>query len=116
MLKFLVIFCIAAVSRAVPTIPQLQTRLAPDVLSLDDLWGSYYKSLGGVAFSGRTVSSLLGPLLEYKYSLTPTQLRNAVVFSGYKPRLRRIVWNLLTGRKHVKIGVIGTSVSWGTGE
>ena len=100
---------------AVPTIEQLQKRMAPAEAGLDALWADYTAQLEAVQIASQPLQTSLGPLAKYPFSLSPTQLQRSFISSGNNPRLRRIVQRLLTGRKHVKVGVIGTSVSWGTG-
>jgi len=58
---------------------------------------------------------MLGPVLHYNYSLSPTQLRRSHAHAGTPYRLRRVIRDLFTGQRPIHIGVIGTSVSWGTG-
>lgn len=100
---------------AVPTIPQLQDRLAPDSEALAKLWAEHEQQLGRIQVDGQPLTELMGPIARYPFSLHPIQLRRSLFNFGSKARLRRVVSDLFTGRKHVKIGVIGTSVSWGTG-
>ncbi len=58
---------------------------------------------------------LLGPLLDHNFSLTPTQLQRGIAHMGANHRLRRAVRDMRKGEKTLNVGVIGTSVSFGTG-
>jgi lysophospholipase L1-like esterase len=89
--------------------PQVPTNAAPQE------WRTYYEHLCSLAVAGQPLCGLLGPLLQWKYSLTPTQLRRAAAHVGPNQRLRRVVRDLITGHAPVNVGVIGTSVSYGTG-
>ncbi len=80
-------------------------------------WQSYYGHLCSLHIGQQQLCSLLGPsFLDHNYTLTPTQLRRALTYMGPNQRLRRVVRDMITGRNAVNVGVIGTSVSWGTGE
>eukprot|EP00955_Chlamydomonas_euryale_P083601 363873-Chlamydomonas_euryale.AAC.18 len=78
-------------------------------------WKAYYHHLCGLSIAGQPLCGLLTHLIQWKFSLTPTQLRRAAAHVGPNHRLRRVVRDLITGHAQVNIGVIGTSVSFGTG-
>ena len=62
------------------------------------------------------MSNLLGSVVNnYKFSLPELQLRRGAVYTGANSRLRRVVRDLLTGRRPVRVGVVGGSISWGQG-
>ncbi len=79
-------------------------------------WGQYFTHLCSLHVGNQGLCPLLGPLLQYNFSLTPTQLRQGATYIGPNRRLRRVVRDLFTGHANVSIGVIGTSVAYGTGE
>ena len=56
---------------------------------------------------------MLGNL--HNFTLTPTQLKRGLAHLGANHKLRRVLRDLKSGKANVSIGVIGTSVSWGTG-
>ncbi|KAG1663229.1 hypothetical protein FOA52_004430 [Chlamydomonas sp. UWO 241] len=93
-----------------PTDDQISMDVAPQAE-----WRAYYEHLCSLHVAGQPLCGLLGPLLQWNYSLTPTQLRRAAAHVGPNQRLRRVVRDLITGHAPVNVGVIGTSVSYGTG-
>jgi hypothetical protein len=101
--------------KAVPTIPQLQTRLGPAAKELDEVWAAYKRGLGDISIQGQQLTQTLGNSLGYGFSTTPAQLRRGLVNAGVKARFRRFTRDLFSGRL-LKVSVIGTSVSWGTGK
>ena len=79
-------------------------------------WQAYHKNLCALHIGQQQLCSLLGAsFLAHDYVLTPTQLKRALTYLGPNQRLRRVVRDMITGRGTVNVGVIGTSVSWGTG-
>lgn len=79
-------------------------------------WATYRSNLCSLHVGQQQLCSILGPLLHYNFSLTPHQLRRGAPIVGPNQRLRRVVRDLFTGKNNISIGVIGTSVSYGTGE
>ncbi|KAG2495310.1 hypothetical protein HYH03_006582 [Edaphochlamys debaryana] len=61
------------------------------------------------------VNSALAPFLGYRFSLPMPQLKAGLAYAGPRTRLRRFVRELLLGRKPVKIGVVGGSITHGHG-
>jgi hypothetical protein len=54
--------------------------------------------------------SVLAHIFDYKYDLPQEQLRRGQVYSGSNFRLRKVVADLISGARPVKIGVIGGSI------
>ena len=80
-------------------------------------WQAYNSRLCALHIGQQQLCSLLGPsFLSHNYTLTPTQLKRASTFTGPNHRLRRVVRDLITGKAPISVGVIGTSISWGTGK
>ena len=71
--------------------------------------------LSTVTVGNQRVTSLLGNVVNYRFSLPELQLRKGAVYTGANSRLRRVVRDLLTGRRQVKVGIVGGSISWGQG-
>lgn len=83
--------------------------------TMQDEWKGYYDHICALHISGQSLCGLVGPLMQWKFELAPTQLKRATAHVGPNQRLRRVVRDLLTGRSPINVGVIGTSVSFGTG-
>ncbi len=81
-------------------------------------WNEYRTNLCALHLHQQSACSLMPkPLMEHVFSLTPTQLRRGMAYVGPNHRMRRMVRDMVTGTgPELNIGVIGTSVSWGTGE
>mmetsp|Transcript_18065 Transcript_18065/g.30923 ORF Transcript_18065/g.30923 Transcript_18065/m.30923 type:complete len:541 (-) Transcript_18065:362-1984(-) len=109
---FLLLVALGAVV-SVPTVQQLQIPLSPSQDVIREAWNQWHGQLANIQLDGRPLLFDVHPD-RYGWSLTPAQLKRALVTQVKGSRLRRLVRNLLTG-KPVKLGVIGTSVSWGTG-
>jgi hypothetical protein len=84
--------------------------------SLQQEWKHYFNHLCALSISQQPLCDLLGPpFLNHAYELSPTQLRRSLAFVGPNHRLRRVTQDLISGSRKVHVGVIGTSISWGTG-
>eukprot|EP00798_Chlamydomonas_sp_ICE-L_P004348 gene4348-14466_t len=85
----------------------------------DATFKSFRKELELVHVNHQSLSSLVSPMLNYKFSLPEIQLRKGMGYLGSNYRLRRVLMDsitgtkqdLITGRKQVKIGVVGGSIS-----
>ena len=95
--------------------PDGSSSVTADLPLLPDDWQRYTKQLLGIKIDHQPIEKLLGPLLRHKYSLQLAQVRRSTGYVGSNSRLRRVVLDLLTGQHEVKIGVVGGSISWGTG-
>ncbi|GAX83233.1 hypothetical protein CEUSTIGMA_g10659.t1 [Chlamydomonas eustigma] len=85
-------------------------------VSVQQEWNNYFSHLCAVSISQQTICDLLGPdLIYHAYELSPTQLRRSLAFVGPNHRLRRVTRDLISGSQMIHVGVIGTSISWGTG-
>ncbi|EFJ41077.1 hypothetical protein VOLCADRAFT_107840 [Volvox carteri f. nagariensis] len=60
-----------------------------------------------------SASSMLAPLLNYRFLLPELQLRDAVGHHGNALRLRKFVSELISGIRPLRVGVLGGSISWG---
>lgn len=79
------------------------------------VWKAQWHHVAGVSVSNQRLVHLLGPLLQYDYTLPKSQVRRGLTYFGSGHRLRRAVRKLLTGTKPMKIGLLGGSISWGQG-
>lgn len=105
---------LAATVGAVPTVHQLQTSLAPGQGAVLGAWRSWHADMARIRMDGQPLLTPDVMPAQYAWTLNPAQLQRAFVSRAKGPRLRRVVHRLMRGRP-VKLGVIGTSVSWGTG-
>ncbi len=55
----------------------------------------------------QTLTGVLERLLSHNFTLPEAALRKGLVYMGTATRLRRTVWDMMQGKKEVKIGVIG---------
>ncbi|KAG1667238.1 hypothetical protein FOA52_009803 [Chlamydomonas sp. UWO 241] len=99
----------AAIEADEPTGPQLGA--VPE----SEEWRAYFHSLNSIVVHNQRMSNLMGPILNYSFSIPEVQLRKGMVYTGSNARLRRVVRDLITGKRQVRIGVVGGSVTWGTG-
>jgi len=60
-----------------------------------------------VKIDGKTLPEILGPVLHYSYSLPHSALRKGTGYVGANFRLRRVVRDMLSGKRPVKIGIVG---------
>ncbi|GFR47718.1 hypothetical protein Agub_g9472 [Astrephomene gubernaculifera] len=81
----------------------------------DKLWQRSSHQMASISVNNAAVGSLLTPLLGYQFLLPKTQLRAGLAYLGPRTRLRRFVRDLLTGRKPMRIGAIGGSITCGQG-
>ena len=81
----------------------------------EQIWGAYYHQLQRSRVNNQSLLDLLGPLMHYKHDLPLKQLRKSLAYKGSGSRLRHVLHQLITGNGTVKVGVVGTSISWGTG-
>ena len=81
----------------------------------EQIWGAYYHQLQRSRVNNQSLLDLLGPLMHYKHDLPLKQLRKSLAYKGSGSRLRHVLHKLITGNGTVKVGVVGTSISWGTG-
>ena len=115
----LIIFMLSAVIRAIHASDEdilTNTSWLPLEFTAHMEWQTYNSHLCSIHIGQQQLCSLLGPsFLSHNYTLTPTQLKRALTYIGPNHRLRRVVRDMITGKVQVRVGVIGTSVSWGTG-
>lgn len=79
--------------------PSVATQAAPQLGSASDPnrgveseeWKAYMHQLSSVTVSNQRLSTLLGPVLNYQFSLPEVQLRKGLVHVGANFRLRRVV-------------------------
>ncbi len=107
-------------AQAAPTAAQLQHSLSPAAAELEALWARYLSGLREARIEGQaSLAEALAPFCSgsYVFSLAPHQLKRGFVKQVKGARLRRLVRTqlLAPSPRPLKIGVIGTSVSWGTG-
>ena len=81
----------------------------------EQTWNAYYHQLQKSRVDNQSLLDLLGPLMHYKHDLPLKQLRKSLAYKGSGSRLRHVLHKLITGNGTVKVGVVGTSISWGTG-
>ncbi|KAG2493912.1 hypothetical protein HYH03_007848 [Edaphochlamys debaryana] len=77
---------------------------------------NWQRTWSSVEVNRQSVSSVLGTLFTYNFTLPKVQINRGTVYVGGSSRLRRVVRDLLmpnSGRKELKVAVIGGSVSWG---
>ena len=60
-----------------------------------------------VKIDGKTIPEILGPVLNYSFSLPQSALRKGTGYLGANFRLRRVVRDMLSGKRPVKIGIVG---------
>eukprot|EP00798_Chlamydomonas_sp_ICE-L_P015648 gene15648-21755_t len=66
-------------------------------------FASYNKQKEVVTIQGKSLRELLGPMFEYKFMLPEVQLRKGMSYVGSNHKMRRIVSDLITGKRPVKI-------------
>ncbi|GAX81959.1 hypothetical protein CEUSTIGMA_g9387.t1 [Chlamydomonas eustigma] len=78
-------------------------------------WQSYLHRLNRIQIRNQRASSLLSPFIaQYEFKTPEVQLRRGLVYTGFNHRLRTAVKRGME-RKQLSIGVIGGSISFGTG-
>lgn len=76
-------------------------------------WSRSRHDLSFVSVHNHKLSTLLGTILAHQFTIPEAQLHRSLVYTGSNHRLRRVVHDLMTGRRVVRIGAVGGSVCWG---
>ena len=73
------------------------------------------EALPGPPLSSEAAELAKRALTNHPHTLPVPHLRRGLVYQGANYRLRRIVNDLLSSKRVVKVGIIGGSISWGEG-
>lgn len=76
-------------------------------------WAAVHHRVGSLVLEGRRVGEVLGPILVHDFTLPPSQLAKSLVYTGANYRLRRVVHDLVTARRPLRVGAIGGSITHG---
>ncbi len=98
LLQLVLLACICALGRAASDpAPGHGAITKPDV----------HAGLAHVRIDGKAITEILGPVLNYSFSLSQSALRKGTGYLGANFRLRRAVRDMLSGKRPVKIGIVG---------
>lgn len=61
----------------------------------------------------RRFTEILGPIMHHQYTLPMTQVQKSLVYTGSNYRLRRVVHDMIIGKRPIKVGAIGGSITHG---
>eukprot|EP00879_Flechtneria_rotunda_P016086 GHRR01016827.1.p1 GENE.GHRR01016827.1~~GHRR01016827.1.p1 ORF type:complete len:534 (+),score=145.77 GHRR01016827.1:354-1955(+) len=76
-------------------------------------WHSQLHRLQGLVLDNRRLGDFLGPIMRHEYTLPMSQIQKSLVYMGSNYRLRRVVHDLILGRRPIKVGAIGGSITHG---
>jgi UDP-glucose:glycoprotein glucosyltransferase len=80
---------------------------------LNRQWHAALHRLSGMVIDEHRVSDLLGPILRHKYELPLVQVRRSLVYGSHSVRMRRVVHDMWLGKRPIKVGAIGGSITHG---
>ena len=78
-------------------------------------WQHFFQRLSQVTIRSQQLTSLLGKLPDYDFSLTRMQAERSLVHLGHNAQLRRVLHDLQPGTRPISIVVLGGSSSCGSG-
>lgn len=76
-------------------------------------WHAHKHRLQSMKLDGRHLLDILGPIMDHQYTLPMTQVQKSLVYTGSNYRLRRVVHDMVMGKKPIKVGAIGGSITHG---
>lgn len=80
-------------------------------------WLQYKQRLSGTLISSKPLSSLLPPsFFDYEFTLPEPSLRAGIPYISANYRLRDKMSRAISGRRPLKVGFVGGSISTGHGE
>lgn len=76
-------------------------------------WNAHLHRLQAITLERRRFTEILGPILQHQYTLPMTQVQKSLVYTGSNYRLRRVVHDMILGKRPIKVGAIGGSITNG---
>lgn len=76
-------------------------------------WHANLHRLQSLVLDERRVGELLGPIMGHAYTLPMPQVQKSLVYTGTNFRLRRVVHDLIVGKRTIKVGAVGGSITHG---
>jgi hypothetical protein len=76
-------------------------------------WHSQMHRLQNLVLDERRFGDMLGPVLRHEYTLPIPQVQKSLVYTGSNFRLRKLVHDMILGKRRIKVGAIGGSITNG---
>lgn len=83
------------------------------VKQADHHWRSTRHRLQSLKLDNRSLGDFLRHIMDHKYSLPLEQVQKGLVYTGSNFRLRTVVHDLILGKRPIKVGAIGGSITNG---
>lgn len=76
-------------------------------------WHSQVHRLKSLVLDERRFGDMLGPIMRHDYTLPLPQVQKALVYTGSNFRLRKLVHDMILGKRAIKVGAVGGSITNG---
>lgn len=76
-------------------------------------WHSQVQRLQSLELDARRFGDILGHIMRHEYTLPIPQVQKSLVYTGANFRLRKLVHDMILGKRPFKVGAIGGSITNG---
>lgn len=76
-------------------------------------WKHNLHRIQSMLLDDRKFGDFLGPVMQHAYVLPQAQVQKSLVYTGSNFRLRKLVHDLILGKRAIKVGAIGGSITHG---